>query len=238
VKHQLRRIALLAATAAIGLAVLGQPAAAISLPDAPGGSEADLDGFLTSVLRDVDRYWTRVMDDNGYAEPTVRYVWIPDGRAVVDGCTGEPTDPTAAFYCPADDTIYLAETFAAAVRDGRLSRWPSGDAVDGALGDMAVAYVIAHEEAHNIQAELGLFDGSVSTHALELHADCLAGAWAGDAASRGVVNGDDLDHAQVTAWLVGDYAFDDPGHHGTPRERVGAFMAGYDDLGRCRAYLG
>ena len=87
-----------------------------------------------------------------------------------------PADrPDRAFYCPADDTIYLAEPFAAAVRDGRLSRWPSGDTVDGALGDMAVAYVIAHEEAHNIQAELGLFDGSISIQAIELHADCLAG---------------------------------------------------------------
>ena len=151
---------------------------------------------------------------------------------MVDGCTGQPTDPTAAFYCPADDTIYLAEPFAAAVRDGRLSRWPSGDTVDGALGDMAVAYVIAHEEAHNIQAELGLFDGSIPTQAIELHADCLAGAWAADAAERDVVDDDDLDHAQVTAWLVGDYAFDDPGHHGTPRQRVNAFMAGLRQPGQ------
>ena len=232
------RRTLLAILALCGVLAVATPSAgALSVPGAAGGSEQDLEGFLTSVLRDVDGYWTRVMDENGYAEPTVRYVWIPEGRAVVDGCTGEPTDPTAAFYCPADDTIYLAEPFAAAVRDGRLSRWPSGDNVDGAPGDMAVAYVIAHEEAHNIQAELGLFDGSVPTQAIELHADCLAGAWAADAAQRDIVDADDLDHAQVTAWLVGDYAFDDPGHHGTPRQRVNAFMAGYDSLGSCRSYL-
>ena len=103
------------------------------------------------------------MAANGYARADRALRLDPQaGQSVVDGCSGQPTDPTAAFYCPVDDTIYLSEPFAAAVRDGRLSRWPSGDAVDGALGDMAVAYVIAHEEAHNIQAELGLFDGSVS----------------------------------------------------------------------------
>ena len=100
---------------------------------------------------------------------------------------------------------------------------------------MAVAYVVAHEEGHNIQNELGLDEGRVSTQGLELDADCLAGAWAADAASRGVVNKQDVEEAQVTAWLVGDYAFDDPGHHGTPSERQAAFTNGYDDLSSCQS---
>ena len=214
------------------------PVAGLSLPGtASGGSNADLEGFLTSALTDVDAYWTRVMAANGYGEPTVRYAWIPAGQSVVDGCSGQPTDITAAFYCPVDDTIYLSEPFMAAVRDGRLSQWPSGDQTSEALGDMAVAYVVAHEEAHNIQNELGVDDGRVSTQGLELDADCLAGAWAADAASRGVVNKQDVEEAQVTAWLVGDYAFDDPGHHGTPSERQAAFTNGYNDLSSCQQYL-
>jgi hypothetical protein len=48
-----------------------------------------------------------------------------------------------------------------------------------------------------------------------------------------VVDANDLQEAKVTAWLVGDYAFDDPGHHGTPRQRTAAFTAGYDDLESC-----
>lgn len=210
----------------------------LSLPGvSSGGSDADLEGFLTAALTDVDAFWTKVLARNGYDEPTVTYAWIPAGRSVVDACSGQPSDVTAAFYCPVDDTIYLSEPFMAAVRDGRLSRWPSGDRTSGALGDMAVAYVVAHEEAHNIQNELGFDDGRVSTQGLELHADCLAGAWAANAASRGVVNTQDVEEAQVTAWLVGDYAFDDPGHHGTPAERRDAFTAGYESLGSCRHYL-
>jgi predicted metalloprotease len=83
-----------------------------------------------------------------------------------------------------------------------------------------------------------LFDGRISTARLELHADCLAGAWAGNAAERGVVDSEDLEEAEVTAWLVGDYAFDDPGHHGTPHQRAAAFTAGYEDLESCFGYLG
>jgi predicted metalloprotease len=221
----------------VAVLAVAAPAGALAVPGATS-SKDDLENFLTSTLRDVDGYWTKVFEHNDLGEPTVRYAWIPEGRAAIDGCSGQPTDETAAFYCPADDTIYLAEPFAVAVRDGRLSRWPSGDRTDGGLGDMAVAYVIAHEEAHNIQHELGLFDGRISTERLELHADCLAGAWAGNAASRGVVDDRDLEEAKVTAWLVGDYAFDDPGHHGTPRQRAAAFTAGYDDLESCFGYLG
>ena len=67
------RRTLLAILALCGVLAVATPSAgALSVPGAAGGSEKDLEGFLTSVLRDVDGYWTRVMDENGYAEPTVR----------------------------------------------------------------------------------------------------------------------------------------------------------------------
>jgi uncharacterized protein len=213
------------------------PVVSLSVPGARGSGTENLSGLMTAVLGDVDGYWTRVLDENGYTEPSVRYDWIPSGTSVIDGCSGEATDETAAFYCPADDTIYLSETFAGAVRDGDIQGWPSGDRVRSALGDMAVAYVIAHEEAHNIQQEIGAADLGLPTVNLELHADCLAGAWAGDAASRGVVDTNDVSIAKVTAWLVGDYELHNPGHHGTPKQRRQAFVTGFDDLSSCRTYL-
>ena len=73
----------------------------LSLPGAaPAGSSADIERFLTSVLTDVDAYWTRVLEDNGYSEPTVRYAWIPTGRSVVDGCSNEPTDEHRRLLLP------------------------------------------------------------------------------------------------------------------------------------------
>lgn len=213
------------------------PVVELSVPGARATSSTGVSALMTAVLTDVDAYWTRVFEENDLGATNVRYRWIPAGRSVVDGCSGQRTSDDAAFYCPADDTIYVSEAFAGSVRDGSVQGWPSGDRVSSALGDMAVAYMVAHEEAHNVQAELGLFDGQVSTRGLELHADCLAGAWAGDAAERGVVDTNDAKVAQVTAWLVGDYAFDNPGHHGTPKQRRAAFANGFRDLGSCRRYL-
>jgi hypothetical protein len=46
-----------------------------------------------------------------------------------------------------------------------------------------------------------------------------------------------VDVAESTAWLVGDLALDDPGHHGTPEERQQALIAGYHDLRACWSYV-
>jgi predicted metalloprotease len=213
------------------------PVVSLSLPGLSGGQSHDVATLMTAVLQDADAYWTDVFAANDLAEPRVRYAWIPAGRSVVDGCSGQPTGETAAFYCPADDTIYVAQRFAAAVRSGAIQGWPSGDRVRRALGDMAVAYIVAHEQAHNVQDEIGLFDQGISTRDLELHADCLAGAWAGDAARRGVLDTHDAEIGQVTAWLVGDYAFEDPSHHGTPTQRRQAFADGFHRLGSCARYV-
>ena len=73
----------------------------LSLPGtAASGSSGDIEGFMTSVLTDVDAYWTRVLKDNGYSEPTVRYAWIPAGQSVVDGCSNQPTDADRRLLLP------------------------------------------------------------------------------------------------------------------------------------------
>src|SRR3954454_1829738 len=65
--------------------------------------EQTIDSFLTSVLKDVDGYWTRTLKANHLPEPRVSYFWIPPGQAVNTGC-GEAGE-TAALYCPTDYTI-------------------------------------------------------------------------------------------------------------------------------------
>jgi predicted metalloprotease len=230
----------IAASVTTAIAVVPGRATALTVPAADGGSDAkaSMTSFLTAVLADTDTYWTRVLEANGYEVPTVTYSWLAAGERIRSACGGGVvTADDAAFYCSADDTIVIGEPFAWDVYEGRLSSWPSGDTPGGRLGDMAVAYVVAHEMAHNIQHEIGLFDGRSATKNLELHADCLAGAWAGDANRRGILDDGDLDEARVTAWLVGDYAFDNPGHHGTPEQRAEAFLDGYESLRSCRTWL-
>ena len=110
-----------------------------------------IDAFLTDLLQDVDRYWTRTFATADLPEPRVRYVWVAPGSTVFTGC-GEPAGDRAAFYCPADDTIYVAQVFAAELYNGVVRGLPGESAGYGrAAGDFAVAYVVAHEYAHNLQ---------------------------------------------------------------------------------------
>jgi len=196
-----------------------------------------IDSFLTDVVQSVDAYWTKTLTANGHEQPVVNIDWVPPNEAhrTVCGTAGQD----AAFYCSGDDTIYVAQAFAARLWEGVVSGLPGERAGFGhAAGDFGVAYVVAHEYAHNVQNELGIFQRVTGSPAepTELQADCMAGAWAKDAAQRGVVSADDENVAEVTAWLVGDNAIDSPGHHGTPEERQEAFTAGYGALSSCWSY--
>ena len=196
-----------------------------------------IDAFLTDLLRNIDRYWTRTLTRSGLDEPRVGYEWIPPGRAVLTGC-GPSADDNAAFYCPADDTIYVAQRFAADLYNG-VARGLPGDR--RAAGDFAVAYVLAHEYAHNVQQELGVFDNRVSSSArpFELQADCLAGAWAYSVFQAGELRPGDLQEALDAARAVGDFDRGNAQHHGTPSERRAALRTGFDsgDPSACGRYV-
>jgi predicted metalloprotease len=184
--------------------------------------------FLTEVTEDVDAFWTRQFEAAGLPEPRVRYAWIPAGQTVQSAC-GELGDGAAA-YCPGDDTIFISEPFASGIYTGALDRALPGSAqgFGGTAGDFAVAYIVAHEYGHQIQHELGLFENSVPTARFELQADCFAGTWARSAYDEDRLERGDLDEALNAALAVGDFEYDQPGHHGTPEQRRSAWMAGFD----------
>lgn len=93
------------------------------------------------------------------------------------------------------------------------------------LGDVAPRGILAHEYGHHVQFELGLFDDHVgdaeATRTTELEADALGGYYLSHP------RGERLRHARVDAFVrsfgeVGDCAFDNPNHHGTPNQRSAA----------------
>ncbi len=208
-----------------------------------GNTEATtIDVFLTKLLEDVDAYWTRTFAASNLPEPRVRYVWVPPARQVATGC-GQPADDRAAFYCPADDTIYVAQRFAADLYRGVAHGLPGESAGFGrATGDFAVAYVLAHEYAHNLQQELGIFDNRVTSNArpFELQADCFAGTWANSVYRAGHLQPGDIEEATNTALAVGDFDVGNAQHHGTPQERRDALLSGFEsgDPSVCARYLG
>jgi uncharacterized protein len=200
-----------------------------------------VDAFLTSLLTEIDTYWTTTFERNGLPVPQVRYTWIPPGQYAMSGC-GVPADDRAAFYCPVDDTIYVAQQFAADLYAGVLRGLPGESAGYGrAAGDFAVAYVLAHEYAHNLQQELGIFDNRVGASAkpYELQADCLSGTWAHAVYEQGLLQPGDLAEATDAALAVGDFDVGNAQHHGTPNERRDALLTGYrsGDPSACSRYV-
>jgi len=200
-----------------------------------------IDAFLTDVLTDVDAYWTRTLEAAGLPTPQVGYSWVPPGSVRLSGC-GQPANDRAAFYCPADDTIYVAQRFAADLYRGVAEGLPGQQqGVGRAAGDFAVAYVVAHEYGHNLQQELGVFDNRESPTArpFELQADCLAGTWANSVYEQGLLEPGDLEEATNAARAVGDFDVGNEQHHGTPDERRTALLTGYrtGEPAACERYL-
>ena len=105
-----------------------------------------------------------------------------------------------------------------------------GDGVVDALhamgiGDVGPESVLAHEFAHHVQFEQDLFDspltGAEATRRTELMADAMGTYHLTH--KRGLaLNARRVLEAEQTFYAVGDCAFADPGHHGTPRQRLRA----------------
>src|SRR5690606_31889650 len=145
---------------------------------------------------------------------------------------------SCSFYCPADQKVYM---------DLRLfEELRTRFGAQG--GDFAIAYVIAHEVGHHIQALVGTNQqirqaqqgkGKAAANKLsvaqELQADFFAGIWA--SRNKEKLDAGDIDEAISAAEAVGDDAIQSKmqGHvqsetftHGTSAERKAWFMKGYN----------
>ena len=219
------------------------PAASRPAPASNGRTgTSEVAAYLDEVIRSVDVYWTETLTRAGQPEPRVGFVTIPPGRAARTGCQ-VIADETAAFYCTGDDTIYISEQLASELWQGINDDFPGQRAGYGrAVGDFGVAYVVAHEYAHNVQYELGFYElqprgGGVK--AFELQADCMAGLWGNSVYRAGRLQPGDVEEAMNTALAAGDFDYNNAQHHGTPQERRDAWLTGFEsgDPTRCRQFV-
>lgn len=150
---------------------------------------------------------------------------------------GGASGATGPFYCPADRKAYLdTEFFATLARQL------------GAPGELAAAYVIAHEVAHHVQNELGILgkanaartrlpaaEANAVSVRVELQADCLAGVWAARIGS--LLKPGDIEQALNAARQIGDDTLQRRAgrvpqphtfSHGTSEQRVRWFARGHD----------
>ena len=203
-------------------------------------ANAAADCRVAGTIQSLDDYWADAMPGLG------AQLALP-GIVVFDNSTqsacGTASAATGPFYCPTDQTIYLDVAF---FDELETTYGSSG-------GPLAQMYVVAHEYGHHIQHQLGVFDvadtsqtgeGSDSVK-VELMADCLAGVWAGHAATTKDADGvtlidpltdQDVSDALSAAAAVGDDRIQQQATgsvnesaftHGSAAERQAAFTTGY-----------
>ncbi|MDH4345640.1 MAG: neutral zinc metallopeptidase [Thermoleophilia bacterium] len=212
-------------------------------PAAPAGSAPGADTvfeFTKFVSKDAQDFWAGRFADGGRSYQRAPVVVFTSGTGT--GC-GAASAATGPFYCPLDGKVYLDLSF---FRE--LARR------FGAPGDFAQAYVIAHEVAHHVQAQLGierrvreLRDESPDraneySVRLELQADCLAGVWAHSTFERGLVEEGDVGEGLGAAEAVGDDRLGarapESWTHGSSAQRVEWWRRGFDsgDPERCDTF--
>ena len=212
-------------------------------PEAFQGAD-DYEVFVSTVLGSNNDIWRQVFSksDQVYTEPTL--VLFRD--ATTSACGGA-TSQIGPHYCPVDQTIYIDETFFDVLQQQFGAQG----------GDVAEAYVIAHEVGHHVQQQLGITrqtqqqqqanpeQANQISIQVELQADCLAGIWANSISHLNVLGPNEINEAIDAAAAVGDDRIQQKAQgrtnpetwtHGSSEQRVEWFTKGYNtgDPGQCQ----
>lgn len=199
----------------------------------------DYEVFASKVLGSNNEVWRGVFERSNqtYIEPKLVLF-----RGATQSACGGATSDIGPHYCPADQTIYIDETFF-----DELSK------LGASGGDVAEAYVIAHEVGHHVQHQLGTMekiesrrDNQASIN-LELQADCYAGVWANAVSKAGVIAPGEINEAIDAAAAVGDDRIQQKAQgrvnpetwtHGSSAQRVGWFNEGFEsgNPGSCNTF--
>lgn len=139
--------------------------------------EQELASFTKKVLAGTEDAWTAIFAKYGYEYDPPKMVLY--SGSTTSGC-GAANSSVGPFYCSADQSVYID-----------LSFFTSMKRQIGADGDLAYAYVIAHEVGHHVQYLLGTLgqahqkmnrvsktEANAISVRLELQADYYAGVWA------------------------------------------------------------
>ena len=210
----------------------GAPEAPLIERRGPSGPEEErLFKFSKVIFHDTEVVWDEQFRKMGksYTKPTLV---VYSGET--NTACGEGQAAVGPFYCPLDSKVYIDLSF---YRDMERKL--------NAPGEFARAYVIAHEVGHHVQHLLGYSkqsrrgdDQHRMSVRLELQADYLAGVWAHYAQEKfHFLEKGDLESALHAAFEIGDdrlqkkgrgYVVPDSFTHGTSKQRMRWFRAGFD----------
>ena len=213
----------------------------------PGGTldpQGDVDQFIAYVTSDIQAFWEEQFKAAGRDYPETKLVLFEGGTQSACGPASSATGP---FYCPADQKVYLDISFF----DELQSRFGAQG------GDLAIAYVIAHEFGHHLQTVLGISQrvqelsqqdpGQQNQLSVrqELQADCLAGVWVHS--QQADLEAGDIEEALSAATAVGDDRIQqsttgrvnpEAWTHGSAEQRSQWFTTGYrsGDTDQCDTF--
>jgi len=197
--------------------------------------DKELAQFVGVVLAETESVWHAIFKKEGstYREP--KLVLFSGQVQSACGVAGASTGP---FYCPGDEKLYIDLSFFEELQ----KRFK-------ALGDFAMAYVIAHEVGHHIQKLTGVMDKMNDLRSqlskeeynqysvrVELQADFYAGIWAHYTEQQDLLESGDLEEALNAASAVGDdniqkqaqgYVVPESFTHGTSAQRKKWFYKGF-----------
>lgn len=184
--------------------------------------------FTSQVIGSLNTLWKWGFKNSGvnYQEPTLVLF-----RGGTQSACGWAVSQVWPHYCPIDQTIYLDETF--------FEELTQRFGAQG--GDLAQAYVLAHEVGHHVQQLLGITKqinqrDNEDSIKLELQADCLAWIWIGKINDQGILEDNDLYEAIDAAQAVGDDSIQEKTSgsvqpesrtHGSSEQRKERLMKGY-----------
>jgi predicted metalloprotease len=212
------------------------PSLAPSAAEGPVACTTETEQIVCGAVDDVSLYWVDEYPQvwgGAYRDTQTAFF----SGATSTGC-GDASAQMGPFYCPADELVYFDLDFLTQLQQQF-----------GATGDLAAQYIVAHEYGHHVQNVLGVSSevsrlqqqnpGAANQYsvALELQADCFAGAWARNADERGLLEQGEISEALNAAAAVGDDRIQsqagmrvDPDSftHGTSEQRRGWFETGYE----------
>jgi predicted metalloprotease len=212
---------------------------------APAGRDDEGRKFVSVILADTEDTWSQIFTAQGRTYERPRLVLFTGETQT--GC-GYGSAATGPFYCPLDRTVYLDLSFF-----DELARL-------GGAGDFAQAYVIAHEIGHHVQNLLGIEEKVRSLRErapedeanqlsvrLELQADCFAGVWGHQGATRGLLEEGDAEEGLRAAAAIGDDRLQrmtqgrvapESWTHGSSEQRVSWLRRGLEsgDPGACQTF--
>ncbi|MGY1914151.1 neutral zinc metallopeptidase [Blastococcus sp. SYSU DS0973] len=224
-------------------------------PTQQGQATIDINEYINFVVGNLDQMWSSFFQQMGMTEPYLTVV-VPGSAQTSTfqtqcGNTVITSTFDNAIYCPLDGdgtswsygNVATDQDHGAIVipADTMVTLWNTGRIADrqsAQPGDLAVAFLVAHEFAHHIvdeyarQYNLAAYLNNqpwlmqpVGKYA-ELMADCAAGLWIWSAQAQQLLEDGDMQEGLEAARSIGDLTFGGPDPHGTSQERHDATFEG------------